>query len=430
MSDRDPIRDLENFSLEGDPVHPLPASEVRRRGDRMRRRRTGALAVGAAAAVAVIVSSTVFATQNLNGADTGPPAIDPIETTSPPKTSESSAVRTTIPVGFPLLVGVENDSEGANPTVSPGEDGLASVSLCAREVWPPDFVDRLAGTDPALDYHYNRELLILPNGADATAALARIRDGLTACASETTTDGAIPDVEFELVHTSYDEDSGAAETVTWTDAFADGSIGTEVFQFVRVGNAIAGTAVSSEANKAGVADQVPMVTAASERLVEAMCIFAETPCEDDGSPTAGESFTFGPDEVLGGDLKIGMSLKEAKANGAEATDSSDPECVYISVPTEHTGGESGGGVQGYVRRGYGVSTLFTGDAAFKTPEGVGPMSKLSEWRAAYPDGTWDKATTTFTVIAPGRTDRKYTFRPQTEYAQSLMLSDPEYHCNG
>jgi hypothetical protein len=34
----DPIRDLENLKHEGMNVNPLPASEVRRRGTRLRRR--------------------------------------------------------------------------------------------------------------------------------------------------------------------------------------------------------------------------------------------------------------------------------------------------------------------------------------------------------------------------------------------------------
>ena len=52
----DPIRDLENLKHEGMNVNPLPASEVRRRGTRMRRRNNAIAAVGALAVVAVVAT--------------------------------------------------------------------------------------------------------------------------------------------------------------------------------------------------------------------------------------------------------------------------------------------------------------------------------------------------------------------------------------
>ena len=45
MPDNDPLESLDNFS-EGLHVNSLPASEVRRRGDRMRRRNTALATVG------------------------------------------------------------------------------------------------------------------------------------------------------------------------------------------------------------------------------------------------------------------------------------------------------------------------------------------------------------------------------------------------
>ena len=78
MSD-DPIRDLENFSPGGPSMSPLPAREVRRRGDRMRRRRTAALSVAGAAAVAAVIA-TPLALADGNG-DAGR---DPGFTTSSP----------------------------------------------------------------------------------------------------------------------------------------------------------------------------------------------------------------------------------------------------------------------------------------------------------------------------------------------------------
>jgi hypothetical protein len=607
---------LESFTTEGTHVTPLAPSEVRRLGDRMRRRRNAAGVIAGVAAMAVIATPVaLLANRGSGDSDPQPAPPGPTQTTE-----EARPVLTEIPDGFPLLVGVENDPEGSEPTISPDEEGLESLALCAREVWPAASVDRLAAEDPALDFHYHRELLLFPSDAEAKAALAEVRDGLADCASETTTDGAIPDTEFELVHTAYEEDTGAAGTVTWTDAYADGSISTQVFQFVRVGNAVAGTQVSSEADRSGVVGQVPMVTDGSTQLAEAMqvfaggvseepdtrhtevipddfplasgwpddseaetekmgltgpnrtlelpdltlcdttfedpayldqlraqwtgpevfrgrtltvfadadqavahvdaltdfyrdcptgparsdntvphhevretsvggqsvalvtystttdggdamggdvrhvvrvgravyietvsshgsadidadieglttegsevvaemCLFTEAGCSDGRRIDAGTggSPTFGPDDVLGGDLRIGMSLPDAEANGAEVLGERDAECVYVSRQT------GSGLVNGYVRRGYGVSTMFTEEAGIKTPEGVGARSELSAWRAAYPEGTWDEDANTFTAMAPGRTDREYQFSPATDYAPRLMLSDPEHHCDG
>ena len=69
----DPIRDLENFSTGGTPMTPLPASEVRRRGDRLRRRNTTLLSVAGAVAVAAIVATPLALSggKDKAGPDTG-----------------------------------------------------------------------------------------------------------------------------------------------------------------------------------------------------------------------------------------------------------------------------------------------------------------------------------------------------------------------
>lgn len=281
----DPIKDLENFNREGLSVTPLDPSEVRRLGDRRRQRRNAAAAVAGVAAVAVIATplALLAAGRDSGSAPDPGPATDPTGSVQPTTVPPTTWV-TTIPDGFPLMTGVENDPEGASePTVSPDGEGLGNLSLCNRKVWPATAVDRLAGEDPAMDFHYNRELLVFPSDVDAILAMTRIRDGVEACASETTTDGAIPGEEFELLHTLHRQETGAAETVTWTDAYADGSIGTKVFQFVRVGNAVTGTQVSSESNKDGVASQLPAVTAGSSSLVDELRIFRGTAGTSTGS---------------------------------------------------------------------------------------------------------------------------------------------------
>lgn len=98
----DPFDDLKG--LEGLSRPSLPAEEVRRRGDRLRRRRTALQAVGAAAAVAVIASGGMLAT----GGDPGTgPDIGPAERTGTPAPSPTAEAAehpwiTSLPDGFPL----------------------------------------------------------------------------------------------------------------------------------------------------------------------------------------------------------------------------------------------------------------------------------------------------------------------------------------
>lgn len=70
----DPFEELGRMGGAGLPVTPLPAEEVRRRGDRMRRRRNALGAAGAAIAVAVVASGALFVGQNLTGTAPVPPA--------------------------------------------------------------------------------------------------------------------------------------------------------------------------------------------------------------------------------------------------------------------------------------------------------------------------------------------------------------------
>ena len=83
----DPIEDRLNDFDPGGPVNPISAAEVRRRGDRMRRRNTAFAVVGAAAAVVLIATPIAVLAGGSDDRDTdpaGPP-------TSTPSSAPSSA---------------------------------------------------------------------------------------------------------------------------------------------------------------------------------------------------------------------------------------------------------------------------------------------------------------------------------------------------
>ena len=69
----DPIDELENFSIPGPAMTPLPAADVRRRGDKIRRRNNTLAAVGGLAAVAVIAAPfAIFAGGQQSDTTPGP----------------------------------------------------------------------------------------------------------------------------------------------------------------------------------------------------------------------------------------------------------------------------------------------------------------------------------------------------------------------
>ena len=98
----DPLDELENFTDPGLTMNPLPASEVRRRGTRMRRRNHALAALGGVAAVALIATPLAMAATN-----------DRTDTTPPPATQSPSPTATwvqQIPADFPLT---DDMSQGA-----------------------------------------------------------------------------------------------------------------------------------------------------------------------------------------------------------------------------------------------------------------------------------------------------------------------------
>ena len=225
---RDPFTD---FDTGGIPVNPLPASEVRRRGDRMRRRRAAATAFGAAAAVAVVAVGGATVARGLGGdprppgpagpaggssASDAPPTTPsaPETTPSAPKTTPSApkstqpAPRTTqpestpsdppstptaplpvttLPDDFPLTQGWPRiPSEGGFGIVGPNR------KLPRLAIWTPCVelpgtvpegapVDRLTATWSQPTYGRDREVLLFATSEEAVAYADRARELVAQC---------------------------------------------------------------------------------------------------------------------------------------------------------------------------------------------------------------------------------------------------------
>ncbi|WP_432476850.1 hypothetical protein [Nocardioides sp. GXQ0305] len=269
-------------------VTPLPAAEVRRRGDRRRRRRAAAVSLGAAAAVAVVaVAGTGLVDQ---GRRSAPPAGSP---SSPPQSADEW--RTDIPSGFPLERGLR--APEGDPISGPGARarGIAPLDICEDDgngpaQWPGDYVERLAASASGPELLDARELVTFPDDRAATAVLATIRDRVARCG-----DG---DTRW-TVH----ESSGVGdESLTLSRTFELG-LGGDVYQLTRVGNAILAVDLGGEWDlgstvPAGIED----ASATSADLVTAMCVFAVEGC--DGGPEE-------PSELPAG-LPIGAGMSDPR----------------------------------------------------------------------------------------------------------------------
>ncbi|WP_109510053.1 hypothetical protein [Nocardioides speluncae] len=305
MSDRDPIRDLENFSLEGDPVHPLPASEVRRRGDRLRRRRQGLVAVAAAAAVAVIATSTVVAAQNLTGGDTQPA----------PEPSPSPDWLDRIPDDFPLAQGWPKPglSGGGESTSVPGRvvgpdrnvDPLR-LYACADEVGVANPADRLTAAIEQFEFRM-REVRLFADDTTAQAHLDSMREAYQACPRQDTGGGTAS------LHQVNDLDGGedAFEVETTYDDNGDPANSLRVLHVVRVGNAVFLDDGSSSDQDIDVHQLAAEHRAQLDPPLGAMCVFAAEPCaqEAPSSEPPGDARTDIPK-----DFPIGVDLEATDAD--------------------------------------------------------------------------------------------------------------------
>ena len=119
----DPIEELSNFDPRS-PVNPMPAAEVRRRGDRLRRRNTARVVGGAVAAVVLVaVPVAVFAGGD-NGGDPepGPATI----------TSDVLLTADELPVRDRLAPWEERDPEGQTLACAPAEPAALDATTSVR----------------------------------------------------------------------------------------------------------------------------------------------------------------------------------------------------------------------------------------------------------------------------------------------------------
>ncbi len=278
----DPIRDLDDFDPQGLLVTPLPASEVRRRGDRLRRRNRALAGVGAAAAVLVVITPLAMF------ADRGERAEGPSDTPTVP----AAGWLTTIPEEFPLTTGLPSGTAPrGGPVRMTSTSAIERLSFCGRVAWSPTgpyLVEDVAGTvytRTPTEVRGGRTLALYQDAAKATTALELIRADATSCPSQE---------QNSFLGTSLARDvtaggSGEESVVVTEQVLAKSGVPTgETFGsvVVRVGNALLLTTAGSPARQAVTANA--LVSAVSEQdvaVVDSMCVFSLEGCSSSPDPT-------------------------------------------------------------------------------------------------------------------------------------------------
>ncbi len=283
----DPFEELKNLGSEGPAVPPLPAAEVRRRGERLRHRRNALSAAGAALAVAVIASGGLYVSQGTTG--TTPP---PGPATQAPAPAGSWV--TEIPEAMSVTDGMSEPG---------GDNGAREVTTKAQAPWMLDPCrDEGAADDPVRSDFLSvgqplpagfegRQLGVYPDADAAKEAMDGFRDEIGECQVYVADDGITEARTLPFGGAV----AGADESLVVVDhAYTSGMRTTLASHFVvvRVGNAVFLMLLDGEFGAApddsGTArvDQEQRALAAG--VIDRLCVFAADPCAGDAEPVLSE----------------------------------------------------------------------------------------------------------------------------------------------
>ncbi len=318
---RDPLEELKNLSTAG-PA--LPAEEVRRRGDRMRRRRTALQATGVAAVVALVAGGGAVMSGTLTSSTppAGPAAsrqtAAPMATPEPTPTQAPSAVvspspssapeprpdagwRTEIPAGLVQAVRASLPAAGGE-VPSAEEDSSPDLpwrGLPCGSRGDGEYPDPLTSTVlPEVDERradqlfvsvsapagfQARQLVVYEDGDAAAEAVAAIALQAEECAPEPD-----PDLPTQLRWRVDDwEVTGAEALLLGGGSFVEGTddrtIGRTLVAVVRRGNAVLTAQLSDESSAPLDARDDPGARALLDTttgLAERMCLFSSDGCAE------------------------------------------------------------------------------------------------------------------------------------------------------
>ncbi|GAA1762993.1 hypothetical protein GCM10009795_006960 [Nocardioides hankookensis] len=272
----DPIDELENFTDPGLTMNPLPASEVRRRGTRMRRRNNALAAIGGVAAVAIIATPIAMAASNNTTGSSRDPGV---AHSASPTTHEVTWV-TSVPDDFALGDGMGTTDDPAHVGKERGEVVFSSIAICGSDVWTPEqpeTTDVLGAVWSDLaEGGEQRTLALYPTEGAATDALAAMRQAVVDCPDQSTGGGDYIQ-PVKLRATSGDD------ALAYMDQYGDSAGPTgegNAYVVTRVGNALLldktyfGSAGSVEVGQ----QTVQLLQNRAHGVEKLMCVFSADAC--------------------------------------------------------------------------------------------------------------------------------------------------------
>ncbi|GAA4375663.1 hypothetical protein [Nocardioides caricicola] len=279
----DPIDELENFSIPGPPMNPMPAAEVRRRGDRIRRRNNALATVGGIAAVAVIATPfAVFA-----GGQSSPDDVDPAPAPQWSTTVPDSFDIAALPEGSTYSFEVVDGSTVDDVTLC----GAPAFSTASNDPAGPA-TDTVGATWTELESSgtADRTLAVYADGATAQTALDGFRQAVLDCGQDRT--GGVSTVN-DVVDRAV---PGAEDSFVYTNQVKNGALLFDMtaYEVARVGNALYVANSHTSAGGDQAMDTVDLLIEHSAPVLDQMCVFSIEGC-DPARPDASE----GVDEPTG-----------------------------------------------------------------------------------------------------------------------------------
>lgn len=263
---------------------PLPADEVRRRGDRMRRRRTAGSAVGAALAVALVVGGGIALSGELS-TGTGPAPLPPANQTSTgvsdPSPTPEGGWRITIPTGFPLADDLPRTVGSDGEIAGPGRDVRlfdTPFEACGRKTMLGAPEDDLKVRLTLPEWYDGRQLLAYADDVEARQVLTDLVGVYAQCPEQTYAGPPDTVATNKVLPADLGEEGYVVQRTFTTEGLP--TTGLELIHVVRVGNALLVTLQSTEggASEEGTAGDLADRDTALAPVAEAMCVFSADGC--------------------------------------------------------------------------------------------------------------------------------------------------------
>ena len=289
------LHDFDDFDQGLPAMDLLPAAEIRRRGDRMRRRRTALVAAGGVLAVAVAVGTPVIAFSG-GGDDRG---VAPVDSPTPSITPDvgDTAWVTSVPGDFPLTAGFPDPD--AEPSDALANDPAVPATCASFEGVADSRVVTYEGESEDRAVRY---LVLYPDAATAERQLSYFRNAQGSCPA----DAAGPDFEYASENTEVGTDE--AWVLTEQVRLDDDLLSDLTMSLVaRTGNAIyVDMSYGSAGGADVVAEQSTRLEQRSVGPLQSMCLFAANPCVIESEAAAPETATGSADIPDGLALDIGF----------------------------------------------------------------------------------------------------------------------------